>query len=217
MANWYTSVRDKTDFILEKIKEHPFITKLINGSLPKDIFQYYINQDSLYLSEYKKVLALLSVKCNNPDDTLFFLDAATGIINVENELHLSFIEKSQFNNEASPSCELYTSYLARVTNNHSIEEGLAAVLPCFTIYKEIGDYILAHPKNKEGNPYQSWIHTYGGQDFENAVNTAIQITNRHAEKASAEKLKNMELAFEKSSKLEWMFWDSAYNKEAWKI
>jgi len=27
----------------------------------------------------------------------------------------------------------------------------------------------------------------------------------------------MELAFEKSSKLEWMFWDSAYNKEEWKI
>jgi thiaminase/transcriptional activator TenA len=27
----------------------------------------------------------------------------------------------------------------------------------------------------------------------------------------------MELAFEKTSKLEWMFWESAYKKEEWKI
>jgi thiaminase/transcriptional activator TenA len=25
------------------------------------------------------------------------------------------------------------------------------------------------------------------------------------------------VAFAKASKLEWMFWDSAYNKEEWKI
>ena len=36
-------------------------------------------------------------------------------------------------------------------------------------------------------------------------------------KASDEILEKMELAFKKASKLEWMFWDSAYNKEAWKI
>ncbi|MFB0905182.1 MAG: thiaminase II [Nonlabens sp.] len=217
MASWYQTVRGKTDFILEEIKDHPFITELIKGTLPKDVFQYYINQDSLYLSEYKKILALLSVKCTNTEDALFFLNSATGIINVENELHLTFIDKSNFNKEASPSCELYTSYLARIVNNHSIEEGLAAVLPCFTIYKEIGDYVLAHQSNKKDNPYQDWINTYGGEDFENSVNKAVEITNRHAQTASDEKLKNMELAFAKASKLEWMFWDSAYNKEKWKI
>lgn len=217
MANWYNTVREKTDFILEEIKVHPFITTLINGTLPKDVFQYYINQDSLYLAEYKKVLLLLSVKCTDPEDALFFLTSATGIIDVENELHRTFINEGNFNNEASPSCELYISYLARIVNNYSIEEGLAAVLPCFTIYKEIGDYILAHQNNKKDNPYQGWIDTYGGEDFENSVNKAVEITNRFAQKASDERLKEMELAFEKTSKLEWMFWDSAYKKEEWKI
>jgi thiaminase/transcriptional activator TenA len=217
MANWYKTVREKTDFILEEIKDHPFIKELIDGTLPEDIFQYYINQDSLYLAEYKKILALLSVKSADPEDALFFLKSATGIIDVENELHLTFMDKKHFNHEASPSCELYTSYLARIVNNHSIEEALAAVLPCFTIYKEIGEYILAHQNNEKKNPYQDWINTYGGEDFESSVNKAIEITNRYAEKASEDSLKNMELAFEKASKLEWMFWDSAYNKEKWKI
>ena len=56
-----------------------------------------------------------------------------------------------------------------------------------------------------------------GQGFENSVNKAIAITNKFAKTASTETLYKMELAFEKASKLEWMFWDSAYNKEQWKI
>jgi thiaminase/transcriptional activator TenA len=217
MSNWFNTVREKTDFILEEIKAHAFITELMDGTLPKDIFQFYINQDSLYLSEYKKVLALLGVRCADVNDTQFFLSSATGIISVEDELHQMFLNNDQFINAPSPSCELYTSYLARIVNNQTLEEGLAAVLPCFTIYKEIGDYILAHQTNKGNNPYQDWINTYGGADFENSVNTAVEITNKYAQNASGEAVKNMELAFEKSSKLEWMFWDSAYNKEGWKI
>ncbi|MFT5254652.1 MAG: thiaminase/transcriptional activator TenA [Flavobacteriales bacterium] len=217
MSNWFHAVTIKTEPILEKIKEHPFIIKLMDGTLSKEVFQFYVNQDSLYLSEYKKTLAQLSVKCSEAKDTRFFLDAASGVIDVENELHQIFLDKEDFNTEPSPSCELYTSYMSRIVNNHSLEEGLAAILPCFTIYKEIGDYIVANQTNKDNNPYQNWIKTYASEDFANAVNRAIEITNRYAEKAPKEVLKKMDVAFIKTSKLEWLFWDSAYNKETWKI
>tara|TARA_B100000424_G_C22672772_1_gene369118 strand:+ start:44 stop:358 length:315 start_codon:yes stop_codon:yes gene_type:complete len=101
--------------------------------------------------------------------------------------------------------------------NHSLEEALAAVLPCFTIYKEIGDYIQENQTNKADNPYQDWIDTYGGEEFATSVNNAVAITNRYAENAPEEVLQKMKTAFIKASKLEWMFWDSAYNKETWKI
>ena len=217
MSNWFNTVTIKTDAILEKIKEHPFIIELMDGTLSTEVFQFYVNQDSLYLSEYKKTLAQLSIKCAEANDTQFFLNAATGIILVEDELHQVFLNKEHFNNEPSPSCELYTGYMSRIANNHSLEEGLAVILPCFTIYKEIGDYILANQTNKDSNPYQNWINTYASEDFANAVLNAIEITNRHAEKAPEEVLNKMDLAFIKTSKLEWMFWDSAYTKETWKI
>lgn len=217
MSNWFEKVRKKTDSTLVSIKEHPFIIELMNGTLPNDIFQFYINQDALYLAEYKKTLALLGVKCTAMEETQFYLNSATGIIDVENALHQTFIKEMPFNDEPSPTCELYNSYLARIVNNKSLEEGLAAVLPCFTIYKEIGDYILENQTNKGNNPYQDWINTYGGEAFEASTNTAIEITNKHAVAVSEEGQQKMELAFEKASKLEWMFWDSAYNKEQWKI
>ena len=102
-------------------------------------------------------------------------------------------------------------------NTKPLEEGLAAVLPCFTIYKQIGDFILNNQTNQKSNPYQNWINTYGGEEFENSVSKAIEITNKYATHASTELRSRMNLAFEKASKLEWMFWDSAYKQEVWKV
>ncbi|WP_282111573.1 thiaminase II [Maribacter stanieri] len=217
MQDWYKLAREQTDYILEAIKEQPFIKELMNGTLSQEVFQFYINQDAMYLAEYKKVLATIGVKCEHVDDTQFFLDSATGIINVENALHQIFLKDNQLAHEPSPTCELYTSYLSRMVTNHSLEEALAVVLPCFTIYKEIGDYILENQSNKNDNRYQDWIDTYGGEAFAASVSQAIAITNTYAANASDDVLQKMEEAFVKASKLEWMFWDSAYNKEAWKI
>ena len=217
MSNWYNQINHKTDTVLEQIKQHPFIKELVNGTLPKEIFYFYIHQDVIYLAEYKKILAQIGIKCPKDSETQFFLDAATGIIDVENALHQDFLKDQKSNKIASPSCELYISYLSRIVNTKSLAEGLAAVLPCFTIYKQVGDYILANQTNKSNNPYQSWINTYGGEEFENSVNQAIDITNKYATTASEEVISKMDTAFEKASKLEWMFWDSAYYQEGWKI
>lgn len=217
MENWYNRTREKTEDIFQAIVKHGFVTDLIKGKLDKDIFGFYVNQDSLYLSEYKKSLVKVGTKCHDASETQFFYESATGIILVEDSLHKLFLKKEYINPEASPTCELYTSYLARIANHASVEVAIAAVLPCFTIYKEVGDYILAEQNNPENNPYQTWIDTYASDEFAQAVQQAIDIVNKYAKTASPENLKRMEEAFIKASKLEWMFWDSAYGQEGWKI
>lgn len=217
MSNWYETISKDSEIIVENIKNHPFILELMEGTLPEATFYFYINQDALYLAEYKKVLAVVGSRCIDEKDTQFFLDSATGITHVETMLHQNFLKNQEIIHEPSPTCELYTSYLSRIVNTHAVEEGLAAVLPCFTIYKQMGDYILENQANKGDNPYQNWINTYGGEDFAQSVQQAVTITNRYAENVNEVTLKKMNLAFEKASKLEWMFWDSAYHKEAWKI
>jgi len=102
-------------------------------------------------------------------------------------------------------------------HHESVEVGIAAVLPCFTIYKEVGDFIVKMQNNHGSNPYQSWIETYASDEFADAVQQAIDIANTYALTASPENLAKMEEAFLKTSKLEYMFWDSAYQQEAWKI
>lgn len=217
MNNWYEQVRAKTEPIFQEIIKHDFVKDLMAGTLSKDVFGFYVNQDTLYLSEYTKVLSQVGVKCYEADETQFFLESATGILEVEKALHQLFLKKEYLNPEPSPTCELYNSYMARIVNNHSVEVGLAAVLPCFSIYKEVGDYVLANQTNKDDNEYQAWIDTYAGEEFATSVAKAIEITNKYAATASEENLKLMEEVFLKTSRLEWMFWDSAYRQEKWAL
>jgi thiaminase/transcriptional activator TenA len=217
VENWYSNIRLKSEEIYQSIIKHGFITDLIEGRLDKDIFGFYINQDSLYLAEYKKSLVAVGTKCHDAAHTQFFYASATGILAVEDALHKLFLKKEYFNPEPSPACELYNSYLARVVHHSSVEVGIAAVLPCFTIYKEVGDYIAAQQRNTKDNPYQSWIDTYASDEFTKAVEQAIAIADHYALSTSPQNLAKMEEAFLKTSRLEWMFWDSAYQKEKWKI
>lgn len=217
MKNWYETHREQTEEIFQAIINHDFVKNLMNATLDKDIFGFYVNQDSLYLSEYKKALVGVGSKCHKPEDTQFFYESATGIITVEDALHKEFLEEKYKNPEPSPTCELYNSYLARIVHNENVEVGAAAVLPCFTIYKEVGDYILAHQTNQGTNPYQKWIDTYASDEFAEAVKQAIAIVDTYALTASPETLKKMQEVFVKTSQLEWMFWDSAFRQEPWPV
>ncbi len=217
MKNWYEETRAKTEHIFHAITKHDFVIELMQDTLGKDIFGFYVNQDSLYLSEYKKSLVTVGTKCHRADETQFFYESATGIIKVEDALHKTFSNAKYTNPTPSPTCELYNSYLARIVNNESVEVGIAAILPCFTIYKEVGDFILRMQSNKGSNSYQSWIDTYASDEFAEAVAKAIDIANTYALTASPENLAKMEEVFIKTSQLEYLFWDSAHKQENWKI
>ncbi|MGL4667724.1 MAG: hypothetical protein ACRCWR_07320 [Saezia sp.] len=111
---------------------------------------------------------------------------------------------------------IYTSYLLRQLAIAPVEVIAAAVLPCFWIYKAVGDYILINQIKIE-NPYQSWIDTYGGEDFDKSVKQAIRICDELADTCTEEQRQAMTEVYVMCSKMEWLFWDSAWRMEEWKI
>ena len=204
--------------IYNKILESPFIKELMDGTLAKEKFVFYIKQDAVYLAEYGKVLAGIASKLKKPEQIQAFLYFANDTMSVENALHETFFEPEEKGSliEASPGCLFYTSYLHKQLANASIEVSLAAVLPCFWIYKEVGDYILAN-QVKAANPYQAWINTYGGEEYNSAVEKAISICDEIAFSCTENQRQAMTEAFIICSKMEWMFWDSAYKLEKWAV
>ncbi len=70
--------------------------------------------------------------------------------------------------------EEYTNYLRATCSGQPYPVGMAAVLPCFWIYREVGNYIYRH--HKPNNPNQAWIDTYAGEAFATVVEDAIRIT-----------------------------------------
>jgi thiaminase/transcriptional activator TenA len=203
--------------IYEKIQFHPFNQELKEGTLPLDKFKFYIYQDSLYLADFAKALAVTGTRSGSSHELLDFLQFAQNGILVERALHLSYFKEYNIDFTAgkAPGCFAYTNYLMAVSAFESYEVAVAALLPCFWIYKKIGDYIYANQTSP--NPYQSWINAYAGEDFGHAVQKALNICDELAENASQQTRKKMIQAYLTASRLEYVFWDSAYRLEQWGV
>ena len=209
------SLWDEIAGIYQAIIDHPFNRELETGTLPVEKFKFYIQQDALYLVDFSRALAIVGSKARLPGRILDFLEFAKNGLVVERALHEEYFQRFDVapNVEQAPGCFAYTNYLVATASHRSFEEAVAALLPCFWIYREVGMHILGQSVLE--NPYRLWVDTYAGEEFAAAVRRAIDITDDVAEEATQEARQRMTEAFVLSSRLEWMFWDSAYRMEAW--
>ena len=207
---------DSCQNIFEQIKQHPFNVELKNGTLDATKFQFYIQQDSLYLIDYARVLAFAAAKAEKPDHIVKLLKFAEHAIVAERDLHQGF-EINFSNIKKSIACSMYTNFLLSVTATGSLIEILAAVLPCFWHYQELGVYIKNN--SSKSNPYIKWIDKYSSEEFRNATNSIVELTDELSKDISASSYLGQKFLniFREASKLEVFFWDDAYNCNQRKI
>jgi len=206
--------------LLNKILNHPFNIELATGELPNEKFIFYIQQDALYLAEFSRALAITAGRLSSNAHTQQLIQFSIDAIKAENELHAAFIQQyqtiiPQLAITQSPACFTYTHFLLKTVSLNSIEEAIASLLPCFLIYHKVGKAILFH-QNSE-NQYQNWINLYSSDTFECSVNAMVTITNELGDVASTKIKEKMVEAFIQSTRLEWLFWQSAYEQERWLI
>lgn len=197
----------------------PFNQELANGTLSKEAFCHYVIQDAHYLEAYGRALAVCAAKAFSADEIILFTESAKVAIVVERSLHDSFMQtfdvsKEQF--ETTPltlACHHYTSYLTATAWSESYAVVLASLLPCFWIYAEVGKDIV--DKTVANNPYQAWIDTYSGEEFNLAVEQVKATIDRIAAQSDAATREKMHQAYTRAAELEWLFWDSAYQLRTW--
>ena len=207
--------------LYEAILDLPFNRELAAGTLDENRFRHYIIQDAHYLEGFARALALAAAKAENADQIVQFAEAAKTAIIVERALHADYFAKfgvtpSDFAAaQPTPACDHYVAYLLRIAALEPFPVVLAALLPCFWIYLEVGKNI--HACAVAPNPYQAWIDTYAGAEFAAAVHAVIATTDDAAARASRDTLAAMHAAFTRATQLEWMFWDSAYRLANWPV
>jgi thiaminase/transcriptional activator TenA len=205
----------------ETIRTMPFNAELAEGRLSRERFVHYIVQDAHYLIGFGRALALAAAKARDPDRIVQFAKAAEVAIVVERSLHGSFFEQYGISPDAfaatpvQPSAHHYVSYLTATAFAEPYEVVLAALLPCFWIYAEVGRDI--HARAAPGNPYQAWIDTYAGEAFHEAVRAMIAATDEAAAQAAPALVARMHEAYTAATRLEYLFWDGAYRLERWPV
>lgn len=215
--NWTDKTWEIIKPIYDSILEMPFIIELMDGTLHKEKFKFYMQQDSKYLENFGKTLSLLASKSYDINDTISLIHFSETAIIAERELHEFYFKDFNIvpSNTIEPVIHHYTSHIKSVSSYESVEVGMASVLPCFWIYKKVGEYIYENQKSND-NPYQKWIDTYAGDDFDSVVKEAINICNNFAMNTSERIKTRMTEVFITSSRLEFEFWDSSYKLRKWK-
>ena len=213
---WSQQVCETVLPVLDEINAHPFIVELMKGTLDPKKFGFYIQQDTLYLGIYGKILSGIAEKLENPEYKKAFVSYADDTVYVEKTMHEVYKETLEMKDadKKSPSCTLYTSFLESCFYTKPLEVSISSVLPCFWIYLKVGEYLVAN-QTKGQNPYQEWIDTYSGDEFAKSVDEVLAIADDLASKCDKKTVDHMTEAFVLASNMEYMFWDSAYKQEKW--
>lgn len=216
MSRWSDSAWEAARPVYEKILEHPFVRALADGTLSAERFRFYLRQDALYLDGYARRLAHIGARLGRKEHTEAFLRFAADGIAVERALHEQFLGgEHPAPEEISPACLLYTSVLESQATA-PVEVEAAAVLPCFVVYQRVGEAIHAQQQGTE-NPYRQWIETYADPAFAASTAEATAICDALADVAGDATRRRMTDIFVRCTRMEWLFWESAWQLETWKI
>jgi thiaminase/transcriptional activator TenA len=209
------------DPVYAAILRHPFVTGLTDGSLPRERFQFYAIQDALYLREFARALSIAGARAPEEDWIIMFNEHAAGALKVERALHESFFKAWGLSSRdvamtpMAPTCVAYTSYLLAVAYGAPFHETVAALLPCYWIYWEVGKEL-----ERAGSPdelYARWIGTYASAEFGGIVTAVLDATDAVAERLQPEDRAAMQRHFVTTSRYEWMFWEMGHRLETWPV
>ncbi len=220
-ARWSTRLWAEIETTYAAILAHPFLTGLIDGSLPQAAFAHYVIQDAHYLRGYARTLSVVGARAPTQTDTAMFARHAAGAVEVERALHTTLLADLGLDPSVpvgapiAPTTRAYTSYLLATAYGGSFAEGLAAALPCYWIYAEVGKELVVR-----GSPdprYQRWIDTYAGEAFAGVVAEVLALTDRVGSALGPDEEARARAHFATTARYEWMFWDAAWRRERWPV
>ncbi len=199
----------KHESIYKQILSHPFNMKLSDGTLDQKNFLFYLEQDASFLLSFSQTLALIAARSNSSQRIISILKLALDAIESERQLHVHLLGKIDSFSEPTFSCFSYMHYLLATAALSPLEEAIAAILPCFWVYREIGYHMLSSTHSH--HPYALWINSYSHPDFSLATESVISLLNDTAIACCPDQLAKMDKAFKTSIELEWHFWNDAYH------
>ncbi|WP_336633727.1 MULTISPECIES: bifunctional hydroxymethylpyrimidine kinase/phosphomethylpyrimidine kinase [unclassified Microbacterium] len=214
-AAWWSSIAP----IRRAIDDLPFLRRLADGSLPEAPFRAYLAQDALYLRDYARTLAEAARLAPDSAEQAFWAHSAEQSVIGELQLHASLLSPegigaATFRAEPVPATTAYLDHLRGAAFDGDYRVLIAALLPCFWIYADVGTRLHAQAKADPVRPYAvhpfaEWLDEYADPRFAEATEEAIRIVSAHAAAADPVTRERMRVAFVRSSEHERAFFAAA--------
>ncbi|RFU60060.1 thiaminase II [Bacillus sp. V59.32b] len=210
--------------IWEKNHLHPFVQGIGDGSLPEDIFAFYMKQDYVYLVDYSRLFAIGAAKANTLDTMAKFSHILHETMHFEMDLHRQYAAEFGISSEEleltqpTPVNIAYTGYMLNAAYSGTLADLVACLLPCAWDYREIG--VLLKKQNGDGlhsNRYKRWINTYASDEFASTSQWLIELMDHLTDGLPEAELARLEKHFLTTSRFEYLFWENMYRQESWPV
>lgn len=213
-------LRRDTDDVWQRLIEHPFVTELYSGDLPRDTFTFYILHDYHYLTAAMKNFSIIASKAPTVDEMRAVIDILHMEAESEYEGYQAFLERLGYTLQDTAALEpipvsvSYGSYLLSTSALQSYDEAITAVLPCFWSYADIADYHGDKLSGNDSQLYRDWAAVYDTDTYQDLVDEMKHLVNRAADRSPYEDLLQV---FTTASRYEYLFWDAVYNRQEWPV
>lgn len=151
--------------------QHEFVQALADGSLPRANFLHYLVQDYVFLVHFARAWSLAVVKSDTLEEMKTCAATVNALVTHEMGLHVAvcakegITEQQLFDAREELENLAYTRYVLDAGLQGDFLDLMAALAPCVMGYGEIGR-ALSETVPAVGNPYQGWIDTYAGPDYQ---------------------------------------------------
>ncbi len=219
-----TQVRKVAEPYFKQMIEHPFNVGLLDGTLPLDLFKFYLYQDKKYLRRYAEALATTAAKSSDElADKLW--DFNRGVLIMRQNQSDDFFELTQETEKlgVSPACFNYINFLIKTAATSCTSVSVAALLPCYWIFSEVRDNM--HSRSKEitygdilKNPYRKGMEKIYNPRPSKSLEKFIAVMDAIADigdksQHAIERREEMAEAFYQSCRFEIAFMDDVMSKK----
>jgi thiaminase len=157
--------------------KHEFVLKMRDGSLPLDIFRYYLIQDGKYVEDM--LMALLIASSKGPIDKVTkILNLVFSTLNKGLEIHSKLYSELSISKDEIVKTRYnlinyaYTRHLYFYANL-DWNKFLVAWTPCMFGYSIIGDYVVESPHQL----YKTWASFYASNEYKKRVEAILHALN----------------------------------------
>ncbi len=216
-----TVLRNRTDPLWRKTLSHPFVVGIGRGTLPREKFRFYMEQDYAFLIEYSRVLALAVPKTTDLTVMGRFAALLHATLSVEMSLHRGYAARFGIRPRdlervrPAPTTHAYTRHLLHVASFGTLADLAAALLPCQWGYWEIGRRLVRGKGATSRNPYIAWIQMYSSKEFRELAVWVRRLVDALARRVGPRDRARMADHFVTSSRYEYLFWEMSWRREEW--
>ncbi|CAL8968631.1 Aminopyrimidine aminohydrolase [Tessaracoccus sp. O5.2] len=211
---------DTTAAIRDRIDRLPLLTELADGTLEPHRFVEYLGQDDFYLRGYTRALATLASRAPTSAAAAFWARSAGEAVEAEVLMHDALLADDRLRDlprpaVASPTTRAYVNSLLAATAFEPYPVGVAAVLPCYWVYADVGATLAGRAAALSPHPYAGWVAAYADPAFQDVTRQAIGWLDDAATAADEDTRARMLTAFVDATHYEELFWARSYDLEAW--